>query len=437
MIAIIGAGISGLTLAYRLQQAGKPYRIYTGSQTGGLLQSQTHSGPNGSYLLELGPNSLMADARTEAFLAELGLTNAVQQANPVSENRYILRRGKVSILPAKPLALLTGSFFSTGAKLKIVSEFFNKTRSRPGETLADFFRRRFGKEVTDYALDPFISGIFAGDIEKLLVSETFPSLVETEATYGSVLKGLSKQVRSRRKIVSFKGGLAVLGNTLAASLHNKTAAEVSRIERAAGAYRIIYTLSNGAEMVQQADKVVLALPADRAAALLGAIMPVFAAAVAALYYPPMAMVHTAFNKADVKHPLNGFGCLHPHMEQTFTAGSIWSSSVFEGRCPPDQVLLTTFIGGAVSGANALLPLPEIEQRTLAELSEIYGISGPPVMLHSALWPQAIPQYTAEVLPVKAAALAAEVHGLYVCANWLGGVSLPDCMRKADALAERL
>ena len=227
-IGIIGAGISGLTLAYELQKRGIDYHLWEATnQPGGYIQSRREEADKGSYLLELGANSLLGDPDLLLWLDELGLTPDLTFSKPVSKVRYIFRNGNYQQLPSGPPALLFSSFFSWKTKWAIFQERSNKTVSPGNETLAQFFRRRFSDEIVDAALGPFVGGIYAGDPEQLLVSETFPILLQYEKEYGSVLRGLIKNqsktggaTLGRRQSFSFRDGMQMLPNTLASRLKN-------------------------------------------------------------------------------------------------------------------------------------------------------------------------------------------------------------------------
>jgi protoporphyrinogen/coproporphyrinogen III oxidase len=434
MIAIIGAGISGLTLAWHLQQAGKPYVLLESSEVAGGYIKTALQGP---YQLELGPNSLLADTETQAILEKMGLASHLVPSNPVSNSRFIYRYGAYQQLPAGPGALLTSNFFSLKARIKIIAEFFNKSRGPENESLTAFFTRRFGPEVVQYALDPFVTGIYAGDTDSLLVKETFPQLVAMEQQYGSVLKGFVKTAgNARRKSVNFIKGMQTLTNTLAGSLHNlKAAHTVQDISKTASGFTIS-GMGNNLPFAFEAQKVVISVPAYVARNLLGP-WPALALAARNIVYPPMIAVHTAFKKKDVKHPLNGFGGLNPSVEKKFCAGSIWTSSVFNHCCPDDEVLLTSFVGGIKNASHTLLPDDAVLKNVLAEVVRNYGITGPAVFTKLTRWPMAIPQYDQNLSQAKLAADKVQPEGLYICANWLGGISLSDCIKKAGKLAEQL
>lgn len=443
-IGIVGAGISGLTLAYELQQRGVDYYLWEAtSHTGGYIQSKQETGANGnSYLLERGPNSLLGNADLLQWLDTLGLTAELTFANPVSKARYIFRNGQYRALPSGPPSLLLGNFFSWQTKWAVFRERNNKTTSPEGETLGQFFRRRFSAEIVDYALGPFVAGIYAGDPEQLLVSETFPQLLQYERDYGSVLRGFIKAQSAtggaalgRRQSFSFRNGMQTLPDALARQLTSLTLNNpAQRISPTANGGWLVESATGP----QRVDRLVLAVGTDAASRLMAPVAPDFADALDQVIYPPMTAVHSVYKRADVRHPLNGFGGLNPNVEGRFAAGHIWSSSVFEGRCPADEVLFTTFVGGRQSPEAALLADDLIFQRVHQELADGFGIrSSAPVHRSITRWARAIPQYDKAIVAVREEADKLAGRGLLVCANWYKGVSLSDCINKARQLATEL
>ncbi|MFD2785634.1 protoporphyrinogen oxidase [Hymenobacter rubripertinctus] len=438
-LAIIGGGISGLTLAWYLQRAGLDYDLFEAdTRPGGNLRSEQLGG----YLLEIGPNSLQLSAELDQLLTELGLGGQLQDAAAVSQNRYVLRQGAYQKLPASPPALLTSPFFSLKARWNIVRELFRVPQAPDAqETLSQFFTRRFGPEVVEYALNPFISGIYAGDPAQLLLHKTFPQLAALEQQHGSVLRGLmkTKSAAGRRRIITLAGGLQTLPDTLARKLRRAHFGQgVTRLHRHAddGRWELDTTAGPAPRLYQQ---VVLALPAHAAAPLLQEQFPAEAAALAQVYYPPMTAIYTAYQRADVGHPLDGFGALHPKAEQPYAAGSIWTSSIFPGRAPAGQVLFTTFVGGSQYETQAREPEAEQKAAVHAELSRFYRLraGAVPTWQHRYFWPRAIPQFDARIGPAHAAAAALGTQGLFSTANWVAGVGVPDCVRHARQLAGTL
>ncbi|WP_310587138.1 protoporphyrinogen oxidase [Tellurirhabdus bombi] len=438
MIVIIGAGISGLMLAYELQKQGIPYQLFEAAgEPGGVIRSRRETTPDGaSYLRELGPNSLLVDQNLLNDIDALGLTPDLRFSKPVSKSRYIFRNGAYRKLPSGPLSLLFGpSFFSWETLKAIWKERNNRTVSPPDETLSQFFRRRFSQEIVDYALTPFVTGIYAGDPSRLLVSETFPSLLKHERDYGSVLRGFMKTAGGERKqMVSFKEGMQMLPKAIADQLTAlKLNDPVTGLIRTENGWLV--DASSGSF---QADAVVLAADTSAAAKLLELTYPGAAEAFRRLDYPPMTAVHSVYKRADVAHPLNGFGGLNPRIENQFCAGHIWNSSIFDDRCPADEVLLTTFVGGRLAAANTELLDEAILEKVFAEHKQAFGIKAlKPVHQWLARWERAIPQYDLAYAEAKRHLPALEADGLFVCANWHGGISLPDNIRKGKELAKRL
>lgn len=433
-VGIIGAGISGLTLAYELQKRGVDYKIWEAtSQAGGYIQSRREAD---QYLRELGPNSLLGDADLLHWIDELGLTPDLSFSKPVSKARYIFRDGAYRQLPSGPLSLLFGGFFSWKTKLAIVRERNNRSESSPGETLAHFFRRRFSDEIVEYALGPFVAGIYAGDPDQLLVSETFPILLQYEKEYGSVLRGLirNQSATGRRQSFSFREGMQMLPNTLAAKLINLSLNDsVHCIQKTANGWQV-----ESVTGTHTVDRLVLATSANVAARLVEPYYAELAKTLNQIVYPPMTAVHSAYKRSDVRHPLNGFGGLNPKIEGRFSSGHIWSSSIFDGRCPQDEVLFTTFVGGQANPENARLSDDVTFREVHRELVDGFGIkASEPVFRAIQRWKCAIPQYDATIIAVKQPVQEAKADNLYVCANWYGGVSLSDCIRKAQSLSQDL
>ncbi|MDO7848008.1 protoporphyrinogen oxidase [Hymenobacter sp. M29] len=443
-IAIIGGGISGLTLAWHLQKAGVSYDLFEADERpGGNLR--TWATPEG-YLLETGPNSLHLSPELEELLADLGLSDQIQDAAAVSQHRYVLRDARYQILPSSPPGLLTNGFFSLKTKLRLFKEFRQPAAPLDlTETVGSFFRRRFGSEVVDFAVSPFVAGIYAGDPDQLLLHKTFPQLSALEQQHGSVLRGLMKTAKGqgkgvgRRRIVTLKNGIQTLTDTLAARLaHCQTSTAVTALSRATdGTYQLELRGARGPEAAPGYSHLALALPTYAAAPLLEPLFAAAAAALAAVHYPPMSVVFTAYDRAAVAHPLNGFGALHPKVGGTYTAGSVWTSSIYPNRVPAGQVLFTTFVGGTQHEEAAVQPEEWQKPAVDSELGRFYGITAGPRWQGRYVWPRSIPQFDAQIVGAHEAAAMLEADKIVAVANWRAGVSVPDCIRHARRTAEAL
>lgn len=439
-VAVIGGGITGLVTAWHLQQRGVTVHVFeAGEDAGGNMRSRALPG---GYVVELGPNSLQLSPELERLIKELGLEDQIQEPEAVSSRRYVVRGGKVRELPAKPQQLLLSGFFSLSAKLSVLRELRRSPQpTDPAETVAQFFRRRFGQEIVDYAVNPFISGIYAGDPARLLIGKTFPQLPALEQAHGSVLRGFAKTMKgaARRRIISLRGGLQTLTNALTARLPNlqlHTRVE-ALLPQPDGRYRLRLTARPA--LAEMFDAVVLALPAYAAAPLLQPLDADAAEALAAVHYPPMTAVHTAYDRAAIRHPLNGFGALSPKVEQPVAAGTLWSSSLFPDRAPAGQVLLTSFVGGAQYESQARQSDEQLLQAVRAEQERLYGLQpGAPARLqHIFRWSRSIPQFDSGILPAHAAADRLEDRQIWTVANWRAGVGIPDCLRRAEAVAKKI
>ena len=241
-VAIIGAGITGLTLAFRLRQRGVPVTVYEASdRVGGVIQSIRRDG----YLAEFGPNSILETSpKITSLIGDLGLNGRRLYSDPRAENRYLVRYRRPIVLSASPLKFLATPLFSWRAKLRLLREpFVPPSPPDVEENLADFVVRRLGREFLDYAINPLVSGIYAGDPARLSVKHGFPKLHALEQKYGSLIKGQIFGAKERRqrgevskqeaKKISFDDGLQVLPDTLGTQLADaiRFDATVRRIEQ--------------------------------------------------------------------------------------------------------------------------------------------------------------------------------------------------------------
>ena len=452
-VIVVGAGISGLVAAHRLKRAGLVVDVVdAGARPGGVIGTVVREGCQ----FERGPNSALdTTPLIGELIDDLGLKATLRFASEVSAKRFVVCGGVLRALPTSPGAFLASRLFSASAKLALLREPF----LRPGaadadESIAAFVRRRLGAEFLDYAIDPFVAGIYAGDPEQISVRAAFPKLHALEQRWGSLIRGQILGAAERRRLqetaknsarsFSFAGGMQALTDALAAAVgHITSLVRATRLERDATGAFTLRGEQQGRPVEWRARSVVLALPADQAAALLREHAPDAAAALEAIVYAPVATVASAYAASSIAHPLDGFGCLVPRKEQRRILGVLFSSRMFEGRAPAGTVLLTTFVGGQ---RNPDLPgRAEADIATLVheEHAALLGAREQPLFQAVTRWPRAIPQYTLGHLDRVARAAAAQraLPGLFFCANWMGGVSVGDCIKnghlQADAVAASL
>jgi oxygen-dependent protoporphyrinogen oxidase len=301
----------------------------------------------------------------------------------------------------------------------------------------DFFTRRFSKEFTQYTIDPFATGVYAGDIKQLLIDETFPQLVALEKEYGSIIKGVFKKgFGARRRTATFTGGLQTLTDTLlkhisTISLETK-AISVSKSDY--GTLEIVIQ-KNGSEVeIVTADQVVFCGTAFHAAELLSEHFSDASSKLKAVQYAPIKAVYAAFKRKDVNHAMLGFGCLYPSSEASFLVGTIWNSSLFKDRCPDDEILTTSFIGGMHHPEYIALSDEEIKQRAVSQLKKDLQITGDPTFVYIAGWEKAIPQYDVYLKEARKEINTLAEHNIYITSNWTNSISLGECIQSARNLA---
>lgn len=451
-VGIIGAGIAGLTAAFQLREQGLDVTVFEASaHVGGKIRSERADG----YLIEHGPNTVQKSTPLmDALIDHLGLDDAVVETSEVAQKRYVVRDGSPHPLPTSPLQFLTTNLFSLTAKLRLLREpFVRRAASDAEESVADFTRRRLGREILDYGLNPFVAGVFAGDPEQLSLRHAFERLYELEQEHGSLLKGLIRSMRARkqaspeeasppaRRMFSFRDGLQrlpdALAETLGDSIHRRTPVTAVKPE---GARWIVTVHREGAAPTTRAfDAVISTIPLYRFAALdLDTALDL--SPLADVTYPPVSVVALGLRRNDVAHPLDGFGMLVPEVERDYRIlGTIFSSTLFPDRAPKDHVLLTTFLGGDRDSDLGRASFEEQRATVLSDLRALLGVRGEPTFIRRVAWPRAIPQYTLGYGRVKALIDRLErAHpGLFLAGNYRDGISIGDAMASGDRAAQHL
>ncbi|HEX6862157.1 MAG TPA: protoporphyrinogen oxidase [Thermoanaerobaculia bacterium] len=426
---VIGAGISGLTTAFHLARGGQRVAVLEASpRVGGSLETKT----DGPWRFELGPNTVLENHESVTrLIREAGLEPEKITASPAAKRRYLWKAGRLHPLPSGPLGFLRTPLFPASAKLRLLREpWISKGVSE--ESIATFVRRRLGQAFLDYAVGPFVSGVYAGDPERLSVVHAVPKIAALEREHGSLIRGAF----ARRKgpapggaMISFREGLEQLPRELARQIGDvRTGVACRRIVRSGEGFRA-ETDSGPVE----ASRIVLAVPADTAARLLERD------GLAEVPYAPVSLVSTGWRREDVAHPLDGFGFLAPRKEGLRVLGVLFPSEIFPGRAPAGHVVLTAFAGGRTDPEVAAWDDERLMSEVLGELRKTVGVRGEPVVSTVRRWPRAIPQYElghGRFLDMAREAEAA-LPGLRIGGNFLRGVSVPDCIRNATDLAEEL
>lgn len=437
-VAIIGAGITGLTAAFELKEKGIDCTVFEASdRVGGCIKTVRNDG----WLVESGPNSILdTHPDLHKLILRLGLEGNKLLPNQVALNRFIVRDGKVVALPTSPKAFIKSKAFSGKAKLRLLREPFIKSTSNEQESLGEFVLRRLGKEFLDYAINPFVRGVYAGDPMKLSTAHAFPKLYELEKNYGSLIKGAIKGAKERKKraevaskdarMFTFDDGMEVLPNQLANKL-----GDVVRLNSPVDGLHCMENRNwniNGEEF----SDVVLAIPAHALPKLNG---PFNFAPFSEIYYPAVASLSLGFNQNQFLHELNGFGMLIPEVENHYSLGALFPSSIFPERAPVGAALLTVFIGGASAPEKAMQSEEEMLASTLADLQQLLGLTGEPEFKHLSVWPQAIPQYNVgyERFLDHMKQIENAHAGIHFAGHYRDGISVANSILSGINIAERI
>jgi protoporphyrinogen/coproporphyrinogen III oxidase len=442
-VIVIGAGISGLACAYRLQQAGISVRVLeAGSRPGGAIATKEKDG----FRFELGPQSFLSTEPLAALIDALGLKDQLLHANPRAP-RYILLGGQLVAAPLAPPSLLATPLLSAGTKWRLVTEIARHSKPpADDESIAAFVRRKFGDELLNRLVAPFVSGVYAGDPERLSLRAAFPRMYEFETQYGSVLLGAMKSRPAkgtpRAGLCSFRDGMETLPRAIAARLGDslllETRVEGLRHGKAGGKpfYELEVARHDQRETLA-ASAVVIAAPTNAASQILLGLSDQFAPLFSRVEYAPVAVVSAGYRREQLQRPADGFGFLVPRTEGLRVLGTVFNSALFPGRAPEEMVCFTSFAGGATDPKLCDLTDDEITESICTQVARVLGIAGKPVVTNLHRYARALPQYNLGHTQIikSLETLTAATPGLFLAGNYLSGPSIGACVEQADRTAE--
>lgn len=455
---VVGAGISGLATAFALQKAHVSTLIVeSAARPGGMIRSVQRDG----YSLECGPQSFSGNSAITSLCSGLDILEERVLADPKAP-RFVLINGALQAVPMNPLGLLTSPLLGGGTKRAILRDLLGKSEApEPDESVANFIRRKFSERLLDWLVGPFVSGIYAGDPEKLSLRAAFPILHEAEKASGSILRGIfpalkaraakrpkgPKGPRERPTLQTFSEGNEMLIKALALNLGERLqcGVEVTGIKHLdpghdaqAPRFRIAVRTSQGEETVE-AERLVLAVPPNVAGKLLGTLDGEFEKQLGGIEYAGVAVVSLGYRKKDVNHSLEGFGFLVPRSAGLNDLGTVWNSSLFPGRAPEGEALLTSFVGGATNPGALQQSEAALAETIHKEITPLLGIRQEPVFSNVTIWPRALPQYnlghTARLAALEQ--LRCNFPGLFFAGNYLNGPAIGTCVEHALKIAEEI
>jgi protoporphyrinogen/coproporphyrinogen III oxidase len=451
---VVGAGISGLITAYALQKCGiSTLVLEASSRPGGVIQSLQRDG----FLIECGPQSFSGNASITSICRDLGILDQRLVADSKAP-RFVLINGKLQNVPMGP-GILFSSFLSGGTRFALLRDLIGTSHPpEPDESVASFIRRKFSPTLLERLVGPFVSGIYAGDPEKLSLRAAFPILHEAETAKGSVTRGLLPALKARRAkssdsprerptLQTFRAGNETLLRALAKQLDDRLMldSEVTCVtpldpghDAKASRFSITVHTSRTEERIE-AQRLVLANSPLGAGRVLTQLHPEFHAQLSAMEYAAVAVVSLGYRKADLGHTLAGFGFLIPRTSGLNALGSVWNSSLFPGRAPEGYALLTSFLGGTTNPGVLQKSRDEMVALVHSEIARLLGIRNQPVFSNVTVWPRALPQYnlghTARLAAV--AELRANFPGLHFAGNYLNGPAIGTCVEHALKVADEI
>jgi protoporphyrinogen/coproporphyrinogen III oxidase len=448
-IVILGAGISGLATAYWLYKEGFDITILEqNNEPGGAMISRKENG----YLVDYGPNSgLETTPLIRQIVEDIGLASEMIYANEEGDKRYILRNDQLHPLPMNPFAFLRTKLFSTKAKLRLFAEpFIGRSKDGYYQSISQFVRRRLGQEFLDYAINPFVAGVYAGNPDELSVKSAFPKLYRLEELYGGLIKGMIKGAKERKqraeqskqnaRMFSFKCGMQSFPKAIAEKLNGKVNYEsmVKSVERSGSKWKVLYE-QNSEQKEIITDIVLSSIPAYIAGEVFKKIDGTLSNHLNVIYYPPVMVLFLGYRKEDVGLLLDGFGFLIPKKENKSYLGAIWSSVIFTNRSDDDTACFTIFIGGARSPELFDLEKDVLIKKVLDEFHSTMKIISEPIFIKERMWDKAIPQYNIGYIEHENYFDQFEKAnpGIFLSGNYRGGIAVGDCVKNSEIVSKKI
>jgi len=442
-VLVVGGGISGLATAHCLARSGLAVEVWEGAgRVGGKIRTAVKEG----FRLESAASMVMNfRSEVDPFLRTAGL-EASKRARAPAARRYVLDSDRLVEVPTGIGDLFRTPLFSTLGKLRLLTEPLVPRGWNPHESVAEFVTRRLGREFLEKVFEPYVAGPLASDVEFAEARATMPRLVALEKRYGSLALGALLRKLSRRgsaarpDVFSFAGGMGTLVENLArhGGFRVRDNLQVGEVWPVRGGW-MSRGVAEGAPCATFSRQLVLSIPADAAAALLAGLDAGLARQLRAIEYAPVNVVHTGFDRTRIAHPLNGSGFLVPRSSGFAPNGCLWMSRLFPDHAPEGRVLLSSYLGGARNPAAAAWDATRTLDAVMPMLRALLGIKVEPDMLHIESHARALPLYHGaysqrlEDVDRRLAMLP----GLYLEANYKGGVSVRDRILCADLAAGRI
>jgi oxygen-dependent protoporphyrinogen oxidase len=442
-VLIIGGGISGLSTANWLAQQGIEVELWEAdSRTGGKIRSHKEEG----YLTEQAAGILMNfRPQVDQLINQLNL-NESKSLRSKALSRHIIHKGHLTEMPMTIQGMMTSPLWSRKTKLQLATEWLIPKSKKPHESVSDFIERRFGREILEKAIDPFIAGTLASDPNLADAAAVLPRLTALESRYGSITAGIliHKLIKRRRvnnaEAFSFKGGMQQLTDRLSESpdINIRRNHKAVAIEPTKEGWSATASTFSG-ERTIRCKHLVLCTPADISASLMADIDQSICNHLQSIEYAPLAIVHYGFDPSQIKHPLNGSGFLIPKSERYSFNGNLWMSTLFNHRAPDGKVLMTSYMGGARRPEQVRWSDKKLHLTLQQNLEQLLGISEEAEYQRIDRHTQGLPLYHGayQQRMVQLQKGVESWQGLHLSANYLGGVSVRERIFQGLQTAEKI
>lgn len=447
-VLVLGAGLTGLTTASYLSRLGHSVHIVDiAPQAGGAMRTHYIE----DFIIESGPNTgILSNVEIIGLIRDLGLSDSLQIANPSAKRRLILKGGRLHALPSGLISAIKTPLFTLSDKFRILGEPWRSKGNNTNESVADMVRRRLGHSFYDYAVNPFIGGIYAGNPETLITRHALPKLYALEQNYSSFIRGALALVRQpktelekevTKDVFSFRGGFSTLINALVN--------DIGMSHIALGIEDIHLYLSDDnrwqcryhnqeREQYIRAKCVVSALPAHALPNTLPFIRTDLLERITDINYSPVVQVVLGYRDARGLN-FDAFGALMPSSEEQKLLGILNLSACFPDRVPKGGAVLSCFLGGSRAPSLVSSPEQELVDLCLARIKAYFDYTTKPDIVQIFRHPRAIPQY--EISTESRLQAAQEVQTLYptliLAGNSFDGVGIADRVKQARKIAQRV
>ena len=447
---IIGAGLTGLTAGFYLTRRNKQVLLIEAQNRVG---GQIHTFEKEGFVFESGPNTgVVSHPEVAELFEELGDGCQLEVAHEGAKRRLIWKGKRFHDLPSGPIGGLLTPLFSFTDKFRILGEPWRKKGTDPDESVGSLAARRLGKSFVDYAVDPFLSGVYAGDPMNLTTRYALPKLYNLEQDYGSFIKGsiakaklpkTDRDLKASKKVFSVKGGLSQLTEALAKAIGKEhillNAQHTTVSPQADGSWQVTCDTPKGA-LIFTAQQVLTTTGAYTLPALLPFIEKTEMNKICSLCYAPVIQVSVGIKQTS-QEQYNAFGGLVPSCEKRNVLGILYPSACFDNRAPQNSVLFSFFIGGVRHAEMLLKSDEEIKALVRKECAEMLQVpAGSEIGLIEIFRHQhAIPQYRKDSGNRLEAIekIQTDFPGLTIAGNLKDGIGMADRIRQGTLLGTSL